>query len=429
MLQVNLPTFLVKAACFIGLLLPVSLTFAQNFNDPYSSLGFGRVHQEEFSALDATPALAMTQKGEASYSLVNPASLSSLEYMTFNVGMNGKLTSLQRGDSTYDESRTGFGHVTLGFPVISDIGWGANLGLVPISHMGYNYETLPGEGEDYRVLKNGNGGLSKFFVSSGIDLFEGLSAGFRASYVFGNLDQKTSTEFDFSNNQLPLSKRNLQIDNIGDFAFEGGLQYHRMIGEELELGIGLSGNIPSSLDMDRDFLSVAYVRRGARREPVDTITETLDQEGTLEMPAIYNFGVTLNKTQHWRLGANFAYEQWSDLEKMGRNQGLNDQYNVGLSGQLIPDADNVGSYWSQMRYRFGINYANTYLNFNEQSISMYSVNVGFGFPLARKKSTINAAFKFGTLGVDGDNLFQENFFGFNLGFTLNEKWFEKDRIK
>ena len=51
---------------------------------------------------------------------------------------------------------------------------------------------------------------------------------------------------------------------------------------------------------------------------------------------------------------------------------------------------------------------------------------GIGLPVGLSK--INLGFEFGKKGTTNQNLIQENYFNFNVGFSLNDLWFRKREI-
>lgn len=83
------------------------------------------------------------------------------------------------------------------------------------------------------------------------------------------------------------------------------------------------------------------------------------------MPHEFGFGVTLQKDNHWTLGADFNWSQWSKFAREGVNDSLQNSWSVALGGELIPTSSSVSNYFTKMSYRFGAFYEQTFLNIRE----------------------------------------------------------------
>jgi hypothetical protein len=84
-----------------------------------------------------------------------------------------------------------------------------------------------------------------------------------------------------------------------------------------------------------------------------------------------------------------------------------------------------------MDYRLGIKYDKTFVKIGNNDINQYALNFGFGFPLPRNRSSfykINLAAEIGQRGTEMNNLVRDRYVNIHLGFTLNDKWFQKNYI-
>jgi hypothetical protein len=130
------------------------------------------------------------------------------------------------------------------------------------------------------------------------------------------------------------------------------------------------------------------------------------------------------------IGADYRMGKWSELSIDNVNQTLQDTYGFSVGGQITPDITSIGSYWNKVDYRLGFSYDKTYVQLNNQDIKQTAITVGFGFPLApspnrRSFYKINFATEIGKRGALTNGLIQENYVNFHLGFTLNDKWFQR----
>jgi hypothetical protein len=90
-----------------------------------------------------------------------------------------------------------------------------------------------------------------------------------------------------------------------------------------------------------------------------------------------------------------------------------------------------GKFHRIMTYRLGLRYADTYLNLYDTQIKQYGISFGLGIPLVQtfSFSQLNVGFEFGKRGTTENNLLQENYLAFQVGFTIMphkyDGWFYK----
>jgi len=129
------------------------------------------------------------------------------------------------------------------------------------------------------------------------------------------------------------------------------------------------------------------------------------------------------------IGAEYKTGSWSNVTLNGVNAGLQNDQNFSLGAQLTPNINSINSFLAVIDYRVGFNYDKTYINFNGTDITQYGATFGFGIPIPNTSRTdfykVNFALEVGRRGTLENNLIRENYFNFHLGFTLNNKWFQK----
>ena len=146
----------------------------------------------------------------------------------------------------------------------------------------------------------------------------------------------------------------------------------------------------------------------------------------------HTVGFAFEKSNSWLVGADFNYSKWSDYSEGGINDGLNDSYGVALGGQLTPDANSINNYWKLVDYRLGMKYDKTFITIGNNDIKQYALTFGLGFPLPSSRSSfyrINLSTEVGTRGTEKNNLVRDNYVNVHIGFTLNDKWFQKTYIE
>lgn len=411
---------------------------AQDFNDPYSTYGVGRIQDNEFAHRSGAKPLGLVHQENSSYSLQNPASYAFLEYTTFNMGLGGKLYEQQRQDSSYQDNRIGFGYLSLGFPIMKDIGWGASFGVTPFSHLGYRQARRdfdPEIEQDYQIRRTGDGGISKFYLGNGFQITPRLSLGFNVGYLFGELERSLIYDYQALRGR---SSRSITSRQVGDFIFEGGVQYSRDLQEDLELLVGANARIPRNINYTINQTTLTYQSLNDPRLSfedientilVDTTDQTADKTRSMKLPGSYQTTVALQKANDWQVGLGFSYEQWSTMEIGSIDQELGDRTEVSLSGELLPSRESLSTYIERMSFRFGIKYANSYLQPTGEQLNRYTLSFGTSFPVSQQQSTVNLGLVAGQLGKDEDQLYRERFLRFKVGLNLNERWFRSRKVR
>ena len=96
-----------------------------------------------------------------------------------------------------------------------------------------------------------------------------------------------------------------------------------------------------------------------------------------------------------------------------------------MGGYYIPNYKSFTNYFSRMVYRGGIRYENTGLVIDNNSIKDAALTLGLGMPLRGTFSNVNIGFELGNRGTKNSGLVNENYMNFNIGLSLNDRWFVK----
>ncbi len=109
------------------------------------------------------------------FNFANPASLTSNNFVVYEVSVLSNTVQLQNTTDKAIFNRSTLGNFSLAFPVTR--WWGAGIGLVPYSSVGYNVATsdsLEGIGPvNYKY--EGSGGVNQVFLSNGFRPFAGAT--------------------------------------------------------------------------------------------------------------------------------------------------------------------------------------------------------------------------------------------------------------
>ena len=135
------------------------------------------------------------------------------------------------------------------------------------------------------------------------------------------------------------------------------------------------------------------------------------------------------------MGVDYSIGNWSALTIDGANAGMANSRTLNVGGQITPNLNSINSYWATVDYRAGLILDQTYFNVNnatgtgQTNIKSYAATFGFGLPLRAVNGTsfykINIAAELGRRGTLTNGLVRENYFKIRLGFTLNDRWFQR----
>src|SRR5690606_276881 len=254
-----------------------------------------------------------------------------------------------------------------------------------------------------------------------------FSVGVNASYIFGTLNNISSIEFPEDIGALNIRKDNSRY--VNGFSYDYGIQYFQPLKNELSLTIGYSGTAGTPLNAKVSEVVTGTSTSVAEDEenlPLDTIDSFEGQRYHIKMPLKHSIGFTLTKTNKWMVGGDFNYAKWSNYREGTDNPRFTDSYGFAVGGQFTPDVSSI-NYLNLIDYRVGFKANKLHLNLQNQDIKQMAITVGFGFPLASLFGgtfyKINFSSEFGQMGTLSNNLVRERYINFNLGFTLNDRWF------
>jgi len=413
----------------------LSATAQITSSSPYSQFGLGDLSGSFLPQNRAMGGLSMGIRKPGLYdniNLANPASYSTLELTTFDVGASMDIRQLSKGGiSGKRQLNSTLSHITFGVPVNKFSA--VSFGLVPFSDLGYQFMNS-GLVDTNKVnyIYGGEGGMSKAYMGYGFKINKNLSLGFNFAYLFGSLKQ--SRAFEFVNESTTAFNSRTQYNNsVGGLSYDYALQYSAEVNSKTKFIFGYSGNSGHNLNSKSNTVTTRY-RKDVLGDELAAADSTFFAEGAktkIQMPLTHTAGFAFEKSNAWLFGADVTYSRWSDYREGSSNPGLNDSYGVIVGGQFTPDVNSLNNYLKLIDYRLGIKYDKTFVKIGNNDINQYALNFGFGFPLPRNRSSfykINLAAEVGQRGTEKNNLVRDRYVNIHLGFTLNDKWFQKTYI-
>ena len=430
-------------------------------SSPYSRYGIGLIDPQILPQTAAMGGIATAINSIDLYNNINPlnpASYGKINFTTIDAGIYSDVTQVSQYSSTSpfsvvknSNSNTRFSHVAFAIPVTKRSA--LSFGLMPYSEMGYNYQiTKNNFGTGSKVDTNavnyvysGDGGLSKAWLGYGIPIAKHLYIGANVSYIFGKLEQYSSTEVPTLYGMLNPQVE--QTNSIGGVNYDYGAQYSFDFGEysTKHLVLGYSGSASSQINSTSTTIVSEYTFNSSGDANVATDTPYYNQNSKtkIQLPLINHFGISFQNDGHFLLGADYSTGHWSSLSIGGVNQGFQNSKTFNIGGEFTPDLAALHNYFSRIDYRAGFMYDQSYLNLNGVNINSYAVTFGAGFPLAPNNVgntfyKINFAVEVGqrgtlgqapTVNTSGNPLVRENYVNFHLGFMINDRWFQRFKFE
>lgn len=411
--------FIISACLLLSL-----VSFAQEgTSSPYSFYGIGDVRFKGTLENRSMAGVAVEQDS-IHINLENPASYSNLKLTTFSLGGTYATKGLKSNTGSANARRTTLDYLAVGLPLGK---FGVGFGLIPYSSVGYKIESLSAiDGAVNRRL-SGNGGLNKVFLGVGYKIAPNFSIGADAHYNFGKIE---TNSLEFITN-VPVGTRELNTADLSGVNFNIGTMYQAKISKKLSLYTSLNYTLESTLTSKntRNISSVKY-NSGFDVLVVDVLADQNEQM-KLKMPSKISFGAGIGESKKWLIGGMVAYQKTSGQENSynkASNVGYGRYGSVSLGGYYIPSYNSFSSYAKRIVYRGGIKYEKTGLMINSESINDTGFTLGLGLPITGSFSNINLGFELGKRGTTNANLVQENYANFSVGFSLNDKWFDKRKF-
>ena len=360
---------------------------------------------------------------------MNPAMLTRNSfYTTFEAGLNLESRNLSTVESEDQTSSGGLDYLSLAFPVVFEK-MTLNLGLAPYSTVSYDVMTTrPIEGTTNGktgLRLKGSGGTSQAYAATGVKLFKGLSAGLRASYIFGAITEEIYSQIEPGLAGPTYLARYFTQTSFSDVLLTGGLGYRQALDKKKErfLMAGLTYDLEADLNASR-------ISRNERAGAVEPPIISVDEEGvpgTYFLPSAIAGGVSYERLYHYTLAADVRYQNWEEYRGFnGASDNLGKNVRVALGGEWIPDYSSAkpGTYFKRMTYRMGLQYEKTPFIVNGEDINDFGINFGLSLPVSNA-SSIHTSFLIGQRGKTDNDLVRERYFRLSLGVTFNDRWFTK----
>ncbi len=366
--------------------------------------------------------------------MINPANAASYAVFDstsfiFEIGLLGNISTLKTDLQSESSSYVALRYLMFGFPVTK--WWKASLGMLPYSQIGYNVKIeIPVEGfSDVVNLIEGDGGLNQFFLGNAFNIGENLRVGVDAAYLFGQGSR--SSKVYFPDSIYVFGTKSTNYTRGGDFIFDYGLQYDIQLKKNKKITLGAIYSNNWNLNAKRESLANTFT--GGYDDVVETLQDTIiyipEEKGHITIPQRFGVGFSVQEEGRWLIGADFEWQNWEKFSAFGENDSLDNAWRIAVGGQYSPKHTSISSLGKRMIYRLGIRYADSYLSIYDTPINEYGISFGLTIPLKKSRTAIDLGFEYGQRGTTENNLIQENFLNFSVGFSIHENWFHKRKYQ
>lgn len=385
----------------------------------------------------------------------NPASYAFLRTTALETGLYTRSSKYEAGQVTQNEWSGNLSHLAIGFTLKSPINevldrekspwsFAMGAGLTPYSRVGYNIlvrDTLPNL-EDIQNNFQGSGGLYRIAWTGAVKR-KNTAIGANLGWLFGKTVYSSTTLFtDTSDIKLPTFQDNIRQDinangfvwNLGaqhDFVLKRAEQDKDIAVQWITLGLAGNGNYKLKLKEDQFQIRSRGQLSNGNFADADTLSSSVDQEGNLELPSTFTFGIQYARLNKLKIGAQFGVENWANYVNDARRSNMRNTFHVSGGVEYIPDFSSYNKFLKRWRYRLGGYFRQDPRTVSGKNFNDIGLSLGLGLPVVlprQQTSFVNIALELGKIGVDSP--IEETYFRITAGFTLNDNtWFYKRRFE
>lgn len=397
-----------------------------NTNSPYTRYGYGDIPGTYSGEQRAMGGVAFGLRSKNGINTMNPASYSSVDSTTFmfDLGISGLLSRF----STPQGSKTGFNgnldYLNMQFPLMKNVGFSA--GMLPFSFSGYNYYntsilSLTEYPDTIKATRyySGFGGISQVYAGLSIELFDHISLGTNAYYMFGS--SVNARDLQYSSSSLYSSSQKDSI-TVNSFRFRFGAQFYNTFNQKHDVTLGLI--YEPKIDLKAKYSQ-------ATKSVLTDLTPYQEIHSRFEMPEMLGAGLSYTFDKKLTLAADYSLTKWGEALYMGVMDTLNNQSKFSLGAEYQPNIRGR-YYYEKIYYRAGLNLSEAYYKIGGiQQPKNFGITFGLGLPMKLSNSMsnismVNLTFEYGKSGNAAT--LREDYFKFTLNAAFNELWFFKRKL-
>jgi len=396
-----------------------------NTNSPYTRFGYGDISDTNNGEQRAMGGVAIGSREKTSINTVNPASYSVVDSMTFqlDLGLSGLASRLSNKTGGTTKYNANLEYITMQFPLTKWLGFSA--GALPYSFVGYNFyskDTLfvndvinntivKRDTSAYTKTFAGVGGFSQVYMGVSAKLFDHISLGINAYYMFGTINNYRDLTYTSKNYTGTTQYNTLKANS---FRFRYGLQAFNTFAEKHDVTLGL-------IYEQKTKLNGSYVSSTS-----GVLTDSLPAKYGFETPTMFGVGLHYTFDKRISVGLDYSLQQWKDAQFAGKIDSLGNRSKLALGFEFIPNPEGK-KYFDRVKFRGGINISDAYFRVGDKALPKnFGVSFGLGLPLRGTNTVLNASLEYGKIGAT--SLLREDYFKFTFNINFNERWFFKRKL-
>jgi long-subunit fatty acid transport protein len=415
---------MIKKSILIACLFLSVVTFAQETtSSPYSFYGIGEVRFKGTAENRSMAGLSIAPDS-IHINLQNPAGFADLKLIGFSIGGTYTDTKQKTVNQSGSAQRVGLDYLAVGLP-LGKLGMG--FGLIPYSSVGYKIQNVFDGTTQTSKRLSGSGGLNKVFLGFGYKLTPNLSIGADVQYNFGEIE---TSNFEFYTT-IPNGSLVTNSAILSGVNYNFGAMFQAKINTKTSVYTSLNFS-PQNTLTSKNTQNIAVANYNSLYD-LTIIGDPIEskEQVDLKFNKKVTFGAGLGESKKWLVGGEFSMQNEGNL-----NNSYNSSSKISyekymkftLGGFYIPNYKSFTQYVKRIVYRAGLRYEKTGLIVDSESITDKGLCLGFGIPLNGTFSNINIGFELGKRGTTQADLVQENYMNLSVGFSLNDKWFEKRKF-
>jgi len=393
----------------LALLMVGSVWGQHNTNSPYSRYGYGILDDNLPVAYRAMGSVGIGLRNKSVINAAQPASHSALDSTSFkmDLAMSGLVSSFSDINGQMTKGNGNLEYLTIQFPFWKYIGF--SVGVLPYSHVGYDYSLSDSIGSDYHYTKSyqGNGGISEVYAGLSFNILDWVSLGANVYYMFGSTVNIRSLTYDEAILR-PVDMYTYM--DVSSWRFRYGLQFFHTFDKH-------------SFCAGAIFENKRKLSADCYQAEINTLDSIRFTDAGFEVPMTYGVGLSYTYDSRLTIAADYSCQEWAKTMYFGATDTLRSRSTISVGAEYIHDPASR-KYIHRMAFRLGCNVSNSYV-MNENSKD-FSLSLGLGFPLRTSMSMVNTTFEYGHRGNRAT--LAENYFKLTIGVAIHEMWFVKRRL-
>ena len=397
-----------KTILFLALLNTLGLLAQKQQSSPYSFFGIGTSFLSKTVEESSMGGVGVAISDPIRLSMSNPASLSTLRFTNYSLGVLRNKVTVSDGEVNQDGSALNLSYLNLGIP----LGKKGGISLGIRSNTGVGYTLIDASSPDYIDTFEGSGGASSFYIGGGYEVFKGFSLGVQTSFLYGEISHSVIDKEE----DLFFDTR-LQTDlSVGGMQTKIGALYETLVFSNKTLSFGITHELEHTIDI----------------EEVD-IFNPEGKTGQLTNAANTTVALALGKRSVWQSSVEFSYNtpqvfQGTATDYITNGVAYGDYQRISLGGHYTPKYNSLTGYFQRVTYRAGLKYENTGLLIANTEIKDLGMSFGVSLPLGKGLTSLNLGVDYGVKGEITSNTVEEKYFNVRIGVSLGDKWFNKRKI-